>query len=400
MVNIIVNLSVAGGQIPPVVHTVQGDTGRTLEAHITDMDIPSGATAKFWAVKPSGAGVSNTATISGDVVEVDLTNQTLAEAGDIQAQLQIQNRGQTVKTFCFVIRNGKSLAGDYPESENESTWLDQQLEAMQTLVSAAVDNANSAASGANSAAASASQAASNANQAAEAIEDAVPNTLFNDNQVSGNTGYTSQKIKNLLDDKVDAYHGNASHLTADFEQASSRVNILSGEELATMLGKISKYLADLENTAFDTFQDIAKQIYPVGSIYMSVKSTSPATLFGGTWVRWGNGRVPVGVDTTQKEFNSVEKIGGEKTHRLTEDEMPAHQHFADNNNGEEKLTGNIGNMGFSASSDEGASYCYTLDWGYRSSRTDTGIKTAAAGGGDPHNNLQPYITCYMWKRTA
>ena len=146
---------------------------------------------------------------------MDLTNQTLAEAGDIQAQLQIQNRGQTVKTFCFVIRNGKSLAGDYPESENESTWLDQQLEAMQTLVNAAVDNANSAASGANSAAASASQAASNANQAAEAIEDAVPNTLFNDSQVSGTTGYTSQKIESLLDDKVDAYHGDASHLTAD-----------------------------------------------------------------------------------------------------------------------------------------------------------------------------------------
>lgn len=167
-----------------------------------------------------------------------------------------------------------------------------------------------------------------------------------------------------------------------------------------MLGKISKYLADLENTAFSTFQDIAKQIYPVGSIYMSVKSTSPATLFGGTWVRWGNGRVPVGVDASQKEFNSVEKIGGEKTHRLTEDEMPAHQHFADNNDGEEKLTGSIGNMGFSAGSDDGAGNCYGLNWAYRSSRTDTGIKTAAAGGGDPHNNLQPYITCYMWKRTA
>ena len=400
MVNIIVNLSVAGGQIPPVVHTVQGDTGRTLEAHITDMDIPSGATAKFWAVKPSGAGVYNTATISGDAVEVDLTNQTLAETGDIQAQLQIQNRGQTVKTFCFVIRNGKSLAGDYPESENESTWLDQQLEAMQTLVNAAVDNANSAASGANSAAASASQAASNANQAAEAIEDAVPNTLFNDNQASGATGYTSQKIESLLGKKVDAYHGDASQLTADFEQASSRVNILPGEELATMLGKISKYLTDLENTAFSTFQDIAKQIYPVGAIYLSVRSTNPGTIFGGTWTQWGKGRVPVGVDTTQTEFRTVEKNGGEKTHELTQEEMPAHQHFADNNDGEEKLTGSIGNMGFSAGNNEGAGNCYGLNWAYRSSRTDTGIKTAAAGGGDSHNNLQPYITCYMWKRTA
>lgn len=388
MVNIIVNLSVTGSQIPPVVHTVQGDTGRTLEAHLTDMDIPSGATAKFWAVKPSGAGVSNTATISGDVVEVDLTNQTLAEAGDIQAQLQIQNRGQTVKTFCFVIRNGKSLAGDYPESENESTWLDQQLEVMQSLVNAAVDNANSAASGANSAAASASQAASNANQAAEAIESAVPNTLFNDSQVSGTTGYTSQKIESLLDNKLDGYHGDASHLTAEFEQASSRANILTGEELATMLGKISKYLADLENTAFSTFQDIAKQIYPVGSIYLSTRSTNPGTIFGGTWARWGNGRVPVGVDTSQTEFNAVEKTGGEKQHILTVEEIPEHTH-------EKDVSGTLVNNAITGLQTGGDFWNVGI-----SNSGDHSFNIRNTGGGDPHNNLQPYITCYMWKRTA
>lgn len=54
-------------------------------------------------------------------------------------------------------------------------------------------------------------------------------------------------------------------------------------------------------------------VYPVGSIYMSVNNTNPSTFIGGTWVAWGSGKVPVGVDTGQTEFNSVEKTGGAKT---------------------------------------------------------------------------------------
>ena len=57
-------------------------------------------------------------------------------------------------------------------------------------------------------------------------------------------------------------------------------------------------------------------IYPIGSIYMSVSSTNPELLIGGEWVSWGAGRVPVGVNTSDTEFNSAEKIGGEKAHKL------------------------------------------------------------------------------------
>lgn len=48
-------------------------------------------------------------------------------------------------------------------------------------------------------------------------------------------------------------------------------------------------------------------IYPVGSIYMSVNNTSPASLFGGTWQSWGSGRVPISVNTSDSEFSTVEK---------------------------------------------------------------------------------------------
>ena len=340
--------------------------------------------------------------------------------------------------FCFAAGNVKRMATyddmkddiENATSEIQSQYtqeIEQTLEDAKTQIAKIED----ATTNANNAALQANQAASSAKQATAAFEQAVEGTVINDNTPSLNTTYSSQKISQLLesfeipenvlttndlsnsltsgepDKALTAQMGkqlNENKIEVDspiaFTTPSTRSLPSSGDHLNTLFGKMRKYFLDLGESAFLDEKDIVDLIYPVGSIYMSVKSTSPATLFGGTWVRWGNGRVPVGVDASQKEFNSVEKIGGEKTHRLTEDEMPAHQHFADNNDGEEKLTGSIGNMGFSAGSDDGAGNCYGLNWAYRSSRTDTGIKTAAAGGGDPHNNLQPYITCYMWKRTA
>ena len=67
-------------------------------------------------------------------------------------------------------------------------------------------------------------------------------------------------------------------------------------------------------------------VYPVGSIYMSVKSTNPGTLFGGTWVAIAQGRCLVGVNTSDTDFKTPEKTGGEKTHKLTIAEMPSHSH--------------------------------------------------------------------------
>jgi microcystin-dependent protein len=127
--------------------------------------------------------------------------------------------------------------------------------------------------------------------------------------------------------------------------------------------------------------------YPVGSIYMSVKSANPGTIFGGTWVAWGSGRVPVGVDTTQSEFNKSEATGGKKTHKLTVDEMPEHRHDYNNNQGAVRVYDTSGALN------------WPQDGPYPNSAVDR-FATTYAGGSQPHNNLQPYITCYMWKRTA
>ena len=91
---------------------------------------------------------------------------------------------------------------------------------------------------------------------------------------------------------------------------------------------------------------------------------------------------PVGVDTSQTEFNAAEKTGGEKTHTLTTAEMPKHLH-------------NIYNYHTSGGTNVPNTVEQKPAQGWRG-----GIQTDEQGGDQPHNNLQPYITCYMWKRTA
>lgn len=124
-------------------------------------------------------------------------------------------------------------------------------------------------------------------------------------------------------------------------------------------------------------------VYPVGSVYINASvATNPATLLGfGTWEAFGAGRVMVGLDAGQTEFDTIGETGGSKTHTLTVDEIPSHSHTTTLNNWSAD--------GPSALTQIPNSISGTIS--YTSSST---------GGGAAHNNLQPYIVVYMWKRTA
>lgn len=140
--------------------------------------------------------------------------------------------------------------------------------------------------------------------------------------------------------------------------------------------------SDLVSAVNELNINLLEKVFPVGAIYMSVNSTDPEILFGGRWERWGNGRVPVGVSEGETEFATTEKKNGEKVHTISEAEMPVHKHVMEYsilpNRAE---TGNINGSN--------GSYYVT---GYNA------VSTATAGNGAAHNNLQPYITCYMWVR--
>lgn len=162
---------------------------------------------------------------------------------------------------------------------------------------------------------------------------------------------------------------------------------------------------------------ILNLVYPVGSIYMSANNVSPQTFLGGTWVAWGAGRVPVGVNSSDTDFNTAEKTGGEKTHRLSVDEMPRHDHSGTNSTVEMQTIhtrptgGRLEHLGIRT---------YTVKYDVNEQTQEYMVAPAGGqtldvengtvinsqygvcpnGSGVAHNNLQPYITCYMWKRTA
>jgi len=126
--------------------------------------------------------------------------------------------------------------------------------------------------------------------------------------------------------------------------------------------------------------------WPIGSIYISVTNTNPSKWFGGTWAAFGTGRCLVGVDTSKSEFNRVMKTGGEKTHKLTINEMPSHSHRF-----------KAWAWGYTRAGT--TNYCADQSMQYDNFE-DNGSHIANTGGGQAHNNLQPYITVYMWRRTA
>lgn len=148
-------------------------------------------------------------------------------------------------------------------------------------------------------------------------------------------------------------------------------------------------------------------IYPIGSIYLSVNSTSPATLFGGSWTQLKD-RFLLGAGSTY----SSGATGGAATHKLSVAEMPSHAHdtpFFNNmtNNGEMKsdFIGVFG-KGVTASQalkDTGQSSTMEM-WWINQTNTAEGNEwaylTSAKGSGSAHNNMPPYLVVYMWKRTA
>ena len=138
--------------------------------------------------------------------------------------------------------------------------------------------------------------------------------------------------------------------------------------------KISSETADTPGT-----NDIFNLFYPVGAIYETFDADfDPNNAWGGTWERV-KGKVLVGVDEDDADFNTVKKTGGEKVHILTIDEMPSHTHTQWSRNWT-VTPASSSNVAANAGKETTA--------------------TGSAGGGQAHNNMQPYTTCYIWTRTA
>lgn len=127
--------------------------------------------------------------------------------------------------------------------------------------------------------------------------------------------------------------------------------------------------------------------YPVGSIYLSVNSTNPSTLFGGTWQRI-QGRFLFAADSK----HAAGSTGGEETHKLTASEIPDHKHSID-------FYKNC-RPGNDASSSVTIYPAYGYPEGDYSRYPYEEYTSTMHGVDQPHNNMPPYLSVYMWKRTA
>lgn len=114
-------------------------------------------------------------------------------------------------------------------------------------------------------------------------------------------------------------------------------------------------------------------IYPVGSVYINVKNVSPEDFLGGIWEQI-QGRFLLAASSTYP----VGSTGGEATHTLTINEMPSHTH---------------GLTGAASTGTTGHSLVYQ-------EKQYQFLNTAPSGGGQAHNNMPPYLSVYMWKRTG
>lgn len=134
---------------------------------------------------------------------------------------------------------------------------------------------------------------------------------------------------------------------------------------------------------------------PIGSIYFSTDSRNPTDYFGGTWERFSKGRVIVGIDENQSEFNSANKTGGSKY-------LQQHKHFlkytADNHKYADTSNGGDNHQDFGSLTHTG--FALRTLWphsGWERQAISSDVMNINCGDS---GNLQPYICVYIWRRTA
>lgn len=169
-------------------------------------------------------------------------------------------------------------------------------------------------------------------------------------------------------------------------------------------------------------QNIAQLMHPIGTIYENaLDPRNPREIFGfGVWERFGEGRMLVGYNYNDPDFNSAGKTGGEKEHKLTKEEMPRytfegvtniageHWHYVLNSDrtnsysfhkdqtlAESTGVGGSENYNLASSSTPAHQGRSSTSGGHQHT-----FSASTAGGDQPHNNMPPYIVVYRWIRVA
>ena len=170
------------------------------------------------------------------------------------------------------------------------------------------------------------------------------------------------------------------NMQKDNNQINDIISEIKNDIYKKMTTDINELQKQTYNLKIEFQKDLLEKVHPIGSYYWSQKNTSPEELFGGKWESI-YGKFIFSTDSN----HSVDSTGGEEMHKLTENEMPSHNHeYQKYNHWSDVRSG-----------DSGGSY-------YSPCRQDynflTNAKTDNKGGSQAHNNMPPYITAYCWRR--
>ena len=390
MINDSLILNANSKSVKTLIHAVQGENGSRIFKFTvigTDGEILnlSDCEANFYVSKNDGTVSMLPTVISENSAQVTLTQQACAVSGDNDCWLQIIKSNQTaeLRVDNLVLRVQKCNFDGAVESSNEFVTLTQKI----VEANEAIKNANQAADDVRK-------------DGAQAIQE------INQNFNSAMTGFTQEidAAVKKAEDAAGAAEGTARQVAIEtIKSQKGKVNGIAGLDASGKLQQMPT-VADvgavptsrtingkaLTGNITLTVDDIGASAiflasHRVGDLYFTTTPTNPSTVVGGTWAAWGGGRTPVGVNPADTDFKTVGKTGGEKIHTLTVDEIAPHSHI-------ETVYWNAGGSG--------TAHPAAIEAGDPRKYGGLVARTENTGGGQAHNNLQPYITCYIWKRTT
>lgn len=392
--------------VKTLIHAVQGENGsRIFDFTVigTDGEILSlsDCEANFYVSKNDGTVSMLPTVISENSAQVTLTQQACAVSGDNDCWLQIIKSNQTaeLRVDNLVLRVQKCNFDGAVESSNEFVTLTQKI----VEANEAIKNAN--------------QAADDVRQdGAQAIQE------VNQNFNSAMTGFTQEidAAVKKAEDAAGAAEGTARQVAIEtVNSQKGKANGIAGLDAsgklqqmptATDVGAVptSRTINGkaLTGNITLTVEDIGTSAiflasHPVGSLFETTVSTNPGTLYGGTWAAWGGGRVPVGVNTADSDFNTVEKTGGKKTERH-EFKIGYKGYYGTAVGSDDNMiqaykysTSSYGTYAYEGSTQAG------VNAGIQASTNTRDVAQASSTGDTSATSIvQPYITCYIWKRTT
>lgn len=388
MQTINLDLSVKGDV--PILRSKQGDVGRKFKITLTDngleYEIPAHAVVSVWYSGTSGEG-NYTEIAEKDAVIVDGNTITV----EMITQM-VKNKGGGVMCLILHLADGTQLGMwnipyitepvpgfDSDTAEQHYTALSKVMDEMwRTAAALETDTSLSV-----------SDRPADAKATGEALAGKAPAEYIYESHNGGDANHCLGDFHKLC---INFENVPSAHGFLDVSYANGSGFLVNDEKpiiLQEMTpwdgnGKYRRCSTDNGNS-WSQWESIGLMAYPVGAIYLSVNEISPSSLFGGSWERLKD-RFLLGAGDNYLAGS----VGGNATHILTENELPAHSHSTNGvafaNPVADGVSGYVSMRGVNYSDErpEGAQIPQTLP----------------AGSGAAHNNMPPYIAVFMWKRIA